>query len=253
MKYSANQVLAGLKIDDVYSQIMNARESLALSGIDDFGERIVFSQNKSLKRLHLKFLIDALASYNYAIDSSWQMIYLYLGEEGYGILLNKQKYYKALMGCTRENLLYLLRLAGNRKIYHCVENLFNNSITSELREYYNYIKHRGIYNIEGLKEDKHRFPFEVEGREFRGAYRETLNIDSLKKRLIEFDVLFFEYFKSLILLLFPKEFQNPTVTINDFLNVLNNLKETGFLNPDDKITKLGIEIPGHEFAVPKLK
>lgn len=252
VKFLPNQVLAGLKIDDVYSQILNARESLALSEIDDFGKKIVVTNNKSLKRLHLKFLFDALASYNYAIDSSWQMIYLYLSEEQYEILLNKQNYYKALRGCTKENLLYLLRLAGNNKVYHCVESLFNDLITKELREYYNYIKHRGTYNIEGLNEDKHRFPFEVEGKEFRGAYRETLNIDSLKKRLMEFDVLFYEYFKSLILLLFPKEFQNPIVTLDDFISVLVTLRDNGFLNNKDKITKLGLEIPGHELSIPKL-
>ncbi|EJR31146.1 hypothetical protein [Bacillus mycoides] len=252
VKFLPNQVIAGLKIDDVYSQILNARESLALSEIDDFGERIVLAHNNSLKRLHLKFLFDALASYNYAIDSSWQMIYLYLGEEEYEILLNKQKYYKALRGCTRENLLYLLRLAGNKKVYYCVESLFNDLITKELREYYNYIKHRGTYNIEGLKESIHRFPFEVEGKEFRGAYRETLNIDTLKRRLIEFDVLFHEYFKSLILMLFPKDFQNPVIKARDFKTLLEKLFENGFLNDDDNITKLGLEIPGHEIPIPKL-
>lgn len=235
IKYLPNIILAALKIEDTYMQIRNARDSLTFMDVTDFGQ-IQYKDEKGYKHIRSKFLFDALACYNYAIDLSWQSIYLYLGENTYDILLNKEKYYKALKGCNQETVLYYLRLANKLKLYKCVKEFFVSSLTRELREAYNYLKHRGTYNVEGTgTTSTHHFPLEMEGIDLRMETRETLNLNDWKAKLISFDIEFYNYFTSVITMMMPSDFKQNNTKISDVIDMLNRIEIKGKIFPRWKL------------------
>ncbi|NQX58552.1 hypothetical protein [Paenibacillus qinlingensis] len=242
-KFMPFEILAALKIEDVYTQVFNARSSLLFMEVDDYG-KIVTNTDQALVFIRSKFLMDALACYNYAIDLSWQTLYLYYGNNSYNILLNRDEYYKALQGCNHEVVRYYLRLANQNKTNVCVTDFFNNPTTREVREAYNYIKHRGTFNIEGMKNGNHRFPLEINGLELQMAHRDTIVLEDWKNKLINFDIKFHGYFNSIITSIMSADFTDGMVTVGNVIGLLERLgKEIdGFESMD--ITKLGFNIDG---------
>ncbi|MEC0183115.1 hypothetical protein P4H61_16640 [Paenibacillus peoriae] len=247
-KYSPNVILTALKIEDVFSQINNARLSLFLTSIDDYGPKIVLKSDHGLKRIRSKFLFDSLAYYNYAVDLSWQTLFLFYGSDSYEILLNKEKYYKALRDCTQENVNYYLRLSGDHKSHFVLNKFFSDSLTRELREAYNYIKHRGTFDVDE-QISVHRFPLEIFGLEMRMATREVINLEDWQSKLRNFDIMFYNYFNSIISIM-PNDFKNDTATIGDILNFLEKFSDNFVGIKEMEIEKMHFSIPGLELSKP---
>jgi hypothetical protein len=246
-KYSPNVILAALKIEDVFSQINNARLSLFLTSIDNYGPQVILGSDHALRQIKSKFLFDSLACYNYAVDLSWQTLFLFYGSSSYEILLNKEKYYKALRDCNQETVNYYLKLSGDHKSHLVLNKFFSDPLTRELREAYNYIKHRGTFDIDE-QTSIHRFPLEFLGLEMRMATREVINLEEWQSKLEKFDIMFYHYFNSIISIM-PSGFSSNNVKISDIKKFLEKFSED-FDDIDElEITKLHFSIPGIDLRV----
>ncbi|MFE3898340.1 MULTISPECIES: hypothetical protein [unclassified Priestia] len=224
-RYLPYQILAGFKIEDVYKQFSNARSSLLYMETNDYGKLISKDDEIHLAYIRSKFLFDALANYNYCIDLSWQFLYLYYGYEDYGMLQDTSRYENETKKCKKDTLEYrLVGLAKERKKYNFLMDFFHSELSKEIRYAYNYIKHRGTYNINGLDASEDDvFPVELDGNTLRMITRETMDLAEWKEKLIQFDISFYSYFETLIRQTMPNDFTDSTFSFLKLIGVSNQL------------------------------
>lgn len=222
----ANFILAGHKIEDVCTQFSLARASLLYLEVDDYGKLISKNDDIHLKYIRSKFLFDALALYNYCIDLSWQVLYLYHGDAHFGVVQNEKYYLQATKDCDKESLRgRLVILAKRDKLYDYVLDFFNAPLTKEVREAYNYIKHRGTFHIEGLGLNESAVPIGMAGTKLKMLSRKSINLEEWKEKLIQFDLSFVSYFDDIINTLIPEEYLETTVSLKTLVNTALELRD----------------------------
>lgn len=222
----ANLILAGHKIEDVHRQFQMARTSLKSIEIDDFGQLIEKNNDIALKLIRSKFLFDALALYNYCIDLSWQMVYLYHGDAHIGTIQDEKYYIKATKKCTHYSLeKRLIKVKKKESLINHIKKFNEHILTKEIREAYNYMKHRGTFHVEGLDSNKDKLPFVFNGHEPKMLNRRTINIEEWKIKLIHFDKNFYHYFESIINDLMPDEYLDRKVSWEDLMNATQKLTD----------------------------
>jgi len=234
-KDNANVILAGHKIDDVYNQFCHARASLIFMEVDDYGKIIEKNNDINLKFIRSKFLFDALALYNYCIDLSWQVLYLYYGDAHIGITQDNKYYLQATQDCNMDNLQVRLAIAKRDGIYKHVREFMDTELTHELRKSYNYIKHRGTYHIEGLGLNDDTLPIGLDGNmQIKMLNRQTISLDDLKEKLINFDIAFVKYFEDIIYTLMPEDFIEKTMGLEDMLQMARSVEVWNKKKQSDK-------------------
>ncbi|WP_393960297.1 hypothetical protein [Priestia megaterium] len=228
-KDQANLILAGHKIQDIDVQFSNARASLIYLEVDDYGQLI--TENDSLHQTFVrsKFLFDALALYNYCIDLSWQVVYLYHGDAHFGVIQDDKYYLQATKDCDMTSLQGRLVKVNKRDgLFKHIDDFFNEPLTEEVREAYNYIKHRGTYYIEGLGLNESVLPIGLPGDvEMKMLKRRTMDLEEWKEKLIKFDLSFIKYFEAIIKALMPEDFTDNSVGLNTVLETAISFEDWG--------------------------
>jgi hypothetical protein len=199
-------IAAGLKIEDVYQSFSNGRADLSFIEVDNYGDVIAEHDELHLNYIRSKFLLSALSNYNYSIDLSWQMIWLFYGYIDYGHLYDKDKYLKATKDCTLESLRELLRYRKNYNLYLNIDNFFNSNLTRKVREKYNNLKHRGTFHFNGLGIQDDTLAISVDGYRHKMFKRPTIDLYEWKKVLTAFDIHFKSYFEYLIRVTMPRDY-----------------------------------------------
>lgn len=210
--FEANVVAAGSKIADVYEQFSNARMSLEYMECKNFGDLISKTDELHLTMLRSRFLKEALAYYNYCIDLSWQVLWYFYGENDLGLIIDENRFFNSASKCNFEELTYKLTLAKEFKIRERLKSFFNSNLTREIRDMYNYLKHRGSTYTEGLGVQYEHLAVSVGYENPDGSVNEikhrmltrrTLDISSWQEKLKEFDKTFYHYFEELIKYIMP--------------------------------------------------
>lgn len=229
LKYSkdnANLILAAHKIQDVYIQFTSARASLIYLEIEDYGGLIGENDDFHFAYIRSKFLFDALALYNYCIDLSWQVLYLYYGDTHFGAIQDENNYLRVTRKCDFKNLEKLLvKTAEGRKLFKSINIYWTEPLTEEIREAYNYTKHRGTFHIEGLGINDDSSIINGDGYKLKMISRKSITIEEWKQKLIEFDISFVKYFEDNIISLMPKDFTETSVSFEKMFNTAHELEE----------------------------
>lgn len=229
IRFSQNQshlLLAGHKIEDIYRQYKMARASLMYLEIEDYGQLIGQNDELHLAYIRSKFLFDALALYNYCIDLSWQMVYLYHGDAHFGAVQLEEYYMQASKDCDYESLKGRLVKVNKRDgLFNHIDKFFNATLTNEIRQAYNYIKHRGTFHVEGLGINENNVPIGLAGYQLKMLSRKSINIDEWKEKLIQYDISFYNYFEDILKSLMPPHYSNNSVSLEELANTALNLAE----------------------------
>lgn len=229
LKYSHDQahlLLASHKIEDIHTQLKMARASLIYLEVENYGQLIGKHDTTHLTFIRSKFLFDALSLYNYCIDLSWQMVYLYHGDAHFGVVQFEEYYLQASKDCNYESLQgRLVKVNKKKSLFEKINSFFNDDLTKEVRQTYNYIKHRGTYHIEGLGVNQDSVPIDLNGHKLKMIKRKSISIDQEKEKLIQFDTFFTRYFEEILSTLMPKEFKNSTISLETLLNTAESLRE----------------------------
>lgn len=218
-------ILAGIKIGDIYEQFSLARASLIYLDVENYGQLISKHDEVHLLMIRSKFLFEALALYNYLIDLSWQFLYLVCGDAYKGVVFNEKYYLQSLKECDAESLEgRLVKICGLTELYNKTTNFFKEPLTREIREAYNYIKHRGTYQIEGLGLNDTHAGITMDSKTIPFITRRTMNLSDFTEKLIEFDDNYFKYFSDLIAETMPQNYlsKNQIETMMQ-LGIVDNL------------------------------
>lgn len=232
-RYSPHQILAGFKIEDIYIQIKNARSSLLFMESDSYKPFVIKDDELHTSYIRSKFLFDAMANYNYCIDLSWQFLYLYYsyvkyGYDDYGMLQEENFYEKETKSCKVGTLKKRLIGAKQEEKWREVSSFLEEPLTEEIRNAYNYIKHRGTYHVKGLGiQGDDKFPTVFSGNvpTLKFITRETIDLDEWREKLINFDISFYQYFDKLIQELMPDDFTEGTIVIDNLPLISQKLEE----------------------------
>lgn len=223
-RYDTNVILACHKIVDVYQATCIARSYLCYLDNKDFGD---FASD-DISKLYVKSILieGALLYYNICIDLSWQVLWLYLDPNAKGKLPNNDLYYKLIKECNYEELLLRLTLAKQIKLRdYFIIDFFNKSLTQDIREKYNYLKHRGRYHYEGLGLNDNSMFMGINGKTIPMVSRYELDINDMKEKLIDFDLSFVKYFYGIINTIVPEDYSNTRIDLIEPINYYNRHKE----------------------------
>ncbi|WP_195238708.1 hypothetical protein [Romboutsia sp. 1001285H_161024_C4] len=225
--YSHNLLMACHKIEDVYRSMGLARICLENIRAEDFGELIDGNDELSKAVMRSTLINNSISYYNYCIDLSWQVLWLYYNPNIIEYSIHKREdYLNATKDCNLEGLKLRLALAKQNKLSTYAEDFFNKKTTQCIRKKYNYIKHRGIYHIDGLGANDKESLLNHNGFKLPLLYREELNLDNIMSELIEFDKSFVEYFEFIIESVVPKDYLECTeCDMNDYIKYIDTLKK----------------------------
>lgn len=208
--YRPGEIAAGFKIVDVYHAFCHGRACLADMEVDNYGQLISKHDDLHLTYIRARFLMDALAFYNYCIDLSWQVVWVYYIEDKYEIINDEKEFLRAMNRCKLPELSYELTLLRKIKIRDHIVGFFDMHLTKLIREKYNYIKHRGTFYFEGLGRNSKRFSITVDNFAPKMLSREEWDINEWKSKLMEFDIAFKRYFDSIIRFIMPSGYKDET-------------------------------------------
>ncbi|GED34124.1 hypothetical protein P9G84_31640 [Brevibacillus centrosporus] len=170
--------------------------------------------HKTYARAH--FYLYALACYNYCIDLSWQVVWLFYVVNDFLPIEDEGYYEKLLEECKYQELRFQLTLLKKFKHRKFKDDfIYGNPTTQQIRETYNHLKHRGMFHFKGLGKQRPHLMGSVNGQSFKTLTKREIDINEWKYKLVEFDISFFRYFDHLVNVLMPKEFPNapcPTKT-----------------------------------------
>lgn len=215
--YSTNIIFACNKIVDIYQTCCAARANLNYMNSRDYGDLA----RDDISKLYIKtlFLQNALFYYNFSVDLSWQIIWLHYDPFITDKIPNNKLYEKCIKNCNYENLRLRLTLARDikmRKYY--LESFYNNPLFREIRELYNFIKHRGAVYFPGLGLNDTKMSFSICDYNVPMVSRRVVKIEELSRKLIEFDNIFVKYLLDIIDILIPDDYLNSGDLLKSMLN-----------------------------------
>lgn len=222
--YPTNIIFSCHKITDVYQTCSIARVNLHYMDSEDFGE--LAKDDISKLFVNTMFLQNALLYYNFSIDLSWQIIWLYYDPFINNKMPNSKLFEECIKECDYENLRLRLTLARDIKLRkYYLEPFFNNPTVKEIRELYNFIKHRGTVHFPGLGLNDTKMAFSINEYCAPLVSRRTIDIKELKEKLIEFDKLFVKYLLDVINILIPDNYLNQSSTLDSIVNYYFKYKD----------------------------
>lgn len=219
----------------------------------DYEKYSMMSEDKMAILSTKKYFIEnALLYYNFAVDYLWQVLWFYYNNaDDVNQIPSNELYQKLMKECNLNDLIRGLVELQERKIVEVLKDNFTdrNKLFKQIREYYNYLKHRAIFHTPSLgineKESMYYIPTLIEKNEEKVELvsykipiisRIEIDIDELKELLIEFDKQFVgicEYFFEIIM---PKDYikarEVKLSTIQQYTGQhLEELKEYGKNHP----------------------
>ncbi|MGN7311559.1 hypothetical protein ACTHQ4_10725 [Alkalicoccobacillus gibsonii] len=203
-------IASGFKLDDICTQFGNARSSLAFIECDNYGELISVHNEIHLKYIRAKFLFDSLANYNYCIDLSWQFFYFYYGRDDTKLIFDNEEYLSQSKDCNEQEVRLRLYLANKslddegQEVIKSVYKFINKSYSKKLRESYNYLKHRGSFYVNGLGINEKTLPMIINNEEVEILHRREVDIEIMKRELINFDQTFINGLNKIVDKLMPE-------------------------------------------------
>lgn len=228
IKYKEYIVLAGFEIFNVYETLCLARISLDYIEYDDFGQLISSSDDSHLTSIRKVFMQNSIIYYNICIDLSWQVLWLYYGESSLELVYNEDYLEKALKECSYEGVLYRITLAKQYKLREIVKEFYKYLKKTEIREAYNYIKHKGTFYYKNLGINDRNMLFSFNGINLKMLNRKEIDLNEWSSKLIEFDDRFITYFTNVIDYIMPKDYDKPISLVSNeayqyYLKVKNYL------------------------------
>lgn len=178
-------------------------------------------------------IISSLIQYGISLDLCWQIIWANFQSSSMEILL-KGEFEKMEKYCTNKELNnrlnYCISMEGNGgkvalKIKKLLNEFTNKKTIKDLRDVYNYIKHRGTIHIEGLGNNYDRLPFDINDIDIPKINRKSYSLDELEKLLILYDKDICCFIESLVKELIPEEYNNDHFNLQEMgefaLNIIN--------------------------------
>lgn len=221
--YDTNVILLCHKITDVYVTLCIARSNIHYVDNDDYGD---FARDE-ISKLYVNSMLvqNSLVYYNFAVDLSWQVGWLYADQGINGLMPTSQLYERESKKCDFETLCYNLTLAQDIKLREHYRSLYNNSFFKKLREDYNFIKHRGTFHYKGLGLNDSKMMIRVNDYMLPLVSRREIDINEMRKKLIEFDKLFTNYFLDIVNMVVPGDYLTNKHLLNSSINFYFNYKE----------------------------
>ena len=215
--HNPNIIYACHKLNDIYYTYCLARINLEFYHNENFGD---FAQDeRSIEFIRPQFLMSALNYYNVLIDLSWQMIWFYIRKDLNQTIPSTKIYESVAKECNEHTLDYYLTLAKEYKLKkYYIKEFFNTETTKNIREKWNFSKHRAIYHFEGMGYNPSRMMMSMNNYTVQLVSRKEMNSDVLIKELIDFDNEYFKYLTDLIKIIFPSDF---TVNKNFMESIFN--------------------------------
>ena len=204
-----NDLICRCVLMQIYQDFYFARENLLFSDErKNYGD-LVDDDIKNRECVQKMFVQNALLYYNFCVDLSWVMVYYYcLPKTRDNISITKKDILKAeevvCYDFVKENLEYYSTLSnGNLKnnlnlLLEYIEDFWNSICNnSGFRTIYNYIKHKGAYDIIGIAPEKF---FSIEGIKTNIEIMEfkDFDIDKMTDSCIKFNNDFVEYMEKII-------------------------------------------------------
>lgn len=217
-KFPMNVVVAAKKIEDVYHAFGYARSSLAFMDCDDYGQVVPKDDQVSMTFFRSMLAVNALSFYNYAIDLSWQVIWLFYENDNLDLVYDDRVYRETVGRCNLETLRLRLWLARDFKAHDHLVSFFESKLVKEVRRKYNYIKHRGMFHFPGLGENYDSLMFSLNGVSPKVIKREEFDLADWVATLIQFDNEFINYFNHIISFVIPSGYLNKSLDIGDMLS-----------------------------------
>lgn len=222
MNFEPYILAAAYKITDVYHALCNARANIYFLNIDDYGVLVERGHDLSNKYMHSHFIQNSVVFYNIALDLSWKVVWLFYRVKSYEVLFNDY-FHKITKNCNYDRLVeeleYQYYLAGpteRRRIYNiraCVKSFFSSLETQDVREKYNYLKHRGTYHFIGLGQNYKNLMFGVNGHSLPMLHRMELDIECLINTLTNYDKRFVSYLEEIISYILPEDYLDAEIDI----------------------------------------
>ncbi len=227
-RFEPNIIGAGHKIIDVYQTFCMARFSLASLDNNDYGQMVSKEENGKHSDINLNFIRsfliqNSLMYYNNAIDISWQVLVMFCDETGLD-LIYKEGQYKKVSSCEfqelKDRLMYWESCHTSesktlRALHDHIDNFFNAPLTRQIREKYNYIKHRGTFYFPGLGMNCKTLSFGFNGKTPLAIAKDEFNIEEWKEILISFDIAFVNYFQFIIDNIMPVNYLDTKIGLNE--------------------------------------
>lgn len=231
--YEPNIIYSCNKLNDIYMTYALARMNLLFTVNKNFGD--FATDELSEKFLRPQLLMNSLHYYNILIDLSWQLIWFYIRTDLNEKLPTSEIYEKEARECNYEILSYYLVLKKENKLRTSyLKQFFENNITKDIRELWNYSKHRGIFHFDGMGKNSSKMNMNFNNMIIPIVARKELQIKVLTNQLLEFDVKYHKYLTDLVTLFFPKNFTTNFDFLNSTLqygmNWIKEIEEYNFIN-----------------------
>jgi hypothetical protein len=213
-RYDTNVIFAAVKIVDLYTVLCTARTNLLFLDSEEGIKSIAKTENEENLPEFMKsmFIQDALLYYNFAVDYSWQILWLYYDDT----IINRVPQQKLLddcsSNCTYEGLRLQLTLKKDLKMRTILESFFAKKEYNFIRQKYNYLKHRGslFFRRMGSILDNGMLNYKINGEDLLTPFSksEEIDLDMIKSSLILFDKVFIKYIRCIIEIIMPKDYFN---------------------------------------------
>ena len=225
-------LLCRFKLSQVYQNFCVARMNFIFSEEGtDYGD-VVQGENVTWYRKLL--LQNSILYYNICVDLSWTMVYFYCvskHDKDFNIDADEIKAIEesVTFDTLQEKLDEIISITSGEQ-RNILENLktltwdfFNKEMPENFRQDYNYIKHRGTFDVfctntdEVLMEIKNKIPNIVIPRPI------DFDLDKIMERLERFHKSFFNYVEQIINLIIKPNYRPPVYSVEEiFSNTLEN-------------------------------
>lgn len=210
IEFNANLVGAFFKVEDLINIYSNARFSLGLLEVNNYGELLSVHDENHLKFIRSRFIHDAMIYYNIAIDMAWQVIFFYVTDSAEYLLANHDEYRNHASRCNRGNLIELMKLYDETELKEVEDSFFNDECVREVRRIYNLYKHKSALHTRGLGKQYNNFMVGVTlGNtkvDLNMLTREEIEIEEMRTTLMNFDIKFFDFFSEVLRCITPENF-----------------------------------------------
>lgn len=229
-------LLCRFKLTQVYQNFCIARMNCIFSDKNNnYGDLDSKGENKEW--LEKIFLQNALLYYNICVDLSWCIVYFYCvskSEENFNITekeiekIEKEINYDNLIVCLEKSLKLsdLKEKKTLEKILELTTEFWSNKMPEAFREDYNYIKHRGTFDIFNYFRDDEKIAlFLIDGNKPNIIIPSFREFDSEEYIIIlkDFHISFLKYINDLIDIIIKPNYIPSKYDIKEVIsNVINN-------------------------------
>ena len=212
------------KLSEIYSVYCVARSNLHYLDNQDYGH--FAKEELGIKFVRMQLLMNAIHYYNILVDLSWQLVWFSIRSDLNNTILTSKTYMDIARECNFEILKYNLTLLKDFKMRDKILNdFFNDSLVREIREKWNYLKHRGTYYFAGLGQNPSWMMVGFNDMRTPIVNRPDVDIDELKELLVSFDKKYFKYIEHIMSVVFPKDFLSNRDLLNSSINYFMNYKD----------------------------